>query len=383
MLHASATVSARAAALPDETVDPGHVPRRELRRDRADRGAEAVGGAPQHHRFARRLRVQPARRLEARRQQRVAVRQVGRDHRQAFRPEPGRPGIERLGDRRDRRLPSGLRSAECEAQRLGEQRRAAGGIGAALGPQAVRERDPRRPVGGGVEGFEAVDRLLNRRAVEGRPERGKAPGDGGIGVRLGPERAGEDRSPAWWHSVQTRRSAGSGGGRAPVVADDLLELEAAGGFVVADRLDHLGGGLVAEEEPVGEPRRPRPGRLVAGDRHDQPRRCEIVRVGGVALQRAAERDQRRLDVFRAGHFPQPVEERLERVGQATRKHLGQQRGADRRRVRTGRRQDVERRTGGGHEAGRRRHAGRQPQSASACRCCSPAQQSSATSSPRA
>ena len=70
------------------------------------------------------------------------------------------------------------------------------------------------------------------------------------------------------------------------------------------------------------------GGAVAGNCHDQARRGEIVGMRGVALQRAAEGDERGLDVIRPGELAQAVEQRLEREGEPLGKELAHERAPD-------------------------------------------------------
>ena len=113
------------------------------------------------------------------------------------------------------------------AERGGEQRRAAGGVGAGLGPEPVGERDARGAVGGGVEGFERRRRSARTGAPWKLGAERRRGGRRRRGWRWSRSRAGGRRSArrAWWQARQTRRSAGSGR-RAAAVADHLLELEA-------------------------------------------------------------------------------------------------------------------------------------------------------------
>ena len=216
--------------------------------------------------------------------------------------------------------------AEADAEGGGEERRAAGGIRAGLRPEAGGDGEAGGAVGGGVEGLEPVDGLAHRRAVEALAQGREAVGDRRVGVGLAPERPGEDRAPALVageaDAALGRFRAGSLG-----IADEVLELEAAGGLVVADRLDRVGRRLVAEKEAVGEAGAAGAGGAVAGDGDDEARGGEIVGIGGVALQRAAEGDERGLDVLRTGEAAQPVEDGLEGEGQAIGEELAQERAA--------------------------------------------------------
>lgn len=82
--------------------------------------------------------------------------------------------------------------------------------------------------------------------------------------------------------------------RPGAVVEHELELEAARVLVVADHLERLGALVVGEIEPVlqVEVSGGRIGCRFAGDRGHHARKAECVDVtGGVALQRAPERDQ--------------------------------------------------------------------------------------------
>ena len=270
-------------------------------------------------------------------------------------------------------------AGQADAERAGEEGGAAGGVGAGFGPEPVGEGDGRGAVGGGVEGLEVVDGAADRGAVEAVAEGSEAAGDLRVGVGLAPERAREDRGARLVAGEADPRLGRRRGG-APGVADDLVEGEGAGRLVVGDDLDGVGGRLVAEEEAVGDAGVAGAGGGIAGDRDDDARRGEIVGRGGEALQRAAEGDERGRDVLGADGGPQAVEQGLERVGEAAREDGGEERVGGGRRF--GRGDERRRRARRGGEAGGQRGRGR-GQLPSAVRSCSPGQQSSATSSPRA
>ena len=202
--------------------------------------------------------------------------------------------------RRSWAAPGSGRRAEAGADGGGEEGGAAGGVGAGLQPEGVGEGDAGGAVGGGVEGFEGVDAALDRRAVESSG-RGRRGGRRRRGWRWSRSRAGGRRSapPAWWQPRQTRRSAGSGGrGRRWCSRRTSWNSKRPAAGVVLIASIHVGGGLVAEEEAVGEAGVARAGGPVTGDGDDEAGRGEVAGVGGVALQRTAEGDEGGLDVGR-------------------------------------------------------------------------------------
>ena len=134
-----------------------------------------------------------------------------------------------------------------------------------------------------------------------------------VGVCLAPERPREDGAV-----ILVTGDAHRAFGRdrswpcALAIVVDELELEASGRVVVADDLEQRCARLVADVEAVARKDR---AFALAGNRSDDARRAEEIRRCGGALERAAERDQHRVDTAArraACALVDPPEQRLER-----------------------------------------------------------------------
>ena len=109
-----------------------------------------------------------------------------------------------------------------------------------------------------------------------------------LGIRIGffPRFAGEDRRVILV-ATDTYRAVGviDGGRAARAIVGHHLELEAPGGLVVADHLDAVGHGLVAQIKTVLEQHERTVGRVqrLGLDHGDGARRLEEVGMGRVAM----------------------------------------------------------------------------------------------------
>ncbi len=162
-------------------------------------------------------------------------------------------------------------------------------VAATLLPEQLPDRKLVGPVGGGVDQIGDVG-AGHFDAVKIPAGFAQAGGDGRIGGRLVPQRAGKNgcrvlvagQAQAAPRMEHLRRLAGR------VVAHHL-KLEAGGGIVVADDLDHFALLVKAEEQPILERREARPVGAIRGGNH--ARKAKEIRRPGIPLQRTAQRNQ--------------------------------------------------------------------------------------------